>query len=84
MSDTTGRSLVKTISWRITGSGATFMIAYSISGNFAVSGTIAAIQLVCNTILYYVHERIWNNIDYGRGNGYTTNVTDIQKKAELL
>ena len=77
MSDTTGRSLVKTISWRITGSGATFMIAYFISGNFAVSGTIAAIQLVCNTILYYVHERVWNNIEYGRAAGSVTNGIDI-------
>ena len=66
MSDTARRSLVKTISWRITGSGATFIIAYSISGNFTVSGTIAAIQLVCNTILYFIHERVWNNIGWGR------------------
>jgi uncharacterized membrane protein len=66
LSDTARRSLVKTISWRITGSGATFIIAYSISGNFTVSGIIAAIQLVCNTILYFIHERVWNNIGWGR------------------
>jgi uncharacterized membrane protein len=53
------------------------MIAYFISGNFAVSGTIAAIQLVCNTILYYVHERVWNNIEYGRAAGSVTNGIDI-------
>ena len=38
MNDTPRRSLVKTISWRITGSGATFGISYMISGNFAVTG----------------------------------------------
>jgi uncharacterized membrane protein len=68
LSDTPKRSLAKTISWRITGSGATFAISYAISGNFAVSGTIAAVQLVCNTILYFVHERIWDKLSWGRIN----------------
>jgi uncharacterized membrane protein len=64
--DATKRSLVKTISWRITGSGATFLISYLISGNFVVAGSIATIQLVSNTILYFIHERIWNKIQWGR------------------
>ena len=66
MSDTAKRSLVKTVSWRLTGSGATFLISYAIAGNFAVAGTIAVIQLISNTVLYFVHERIWNKIGWGR------------------
>lgn len=66
MSDTPKRSLVKTVSWRITGSGATFGISYLISGNFVVAGTIASIQLISNTILYFVHERVWNRIKWGQ------------------
>ena len=66
MSDTTRRSLVKTISWRITGSSATFLIAYLISGNISIAGTIAVIQLPANTILYYIHERVWNKIRWGQ------------------
>jgi uncharacterized membrane protein len=60
------RSLVKTISWRITGSGATFLIAYLLTGNFAVAGVIGLTQMVTNTILYYAHERIWNKIAWGQ------------------
>jgi len=66
MSDTNQRSLVKTVSWRITGSTATFAIAYLISGNLNIAGTIAIIQLTANTILYYIHERIWDKIGWGR------------------
>jgi uncharacterized membrane protein len=66
LSDTAGRSMVKTISWRLTGSGATFLISYLIAGDFAVAGTIALIQLISNTVLYFVHERIWNKIGWGR------------------
>jgi len=66
MSDTATRSLIKTISWRITGSGATFGISYLISGNFIIAGSIAGIQLISNTILYFVHERVWNRIKWGQ------------------
>ena len=66
MSDTAGRSMVKTISWRLTGSGATFLISYLIAGDFAVAGTIAVIQLISNTVLYFVHERLWNRTKWGR------------------
>lgn len=66
MSETTVRSLAKTISWRLTGSTATFIIAWSVGGNIAAAGTIAAIQFVANTVLYYWHERVWNLIRWGR------------------
>jgi uncharacterized membrane protein len=64
--DTTKRSLVKTITWRITGTGATFAISYAIVGDFSVSSSIAAIQLTFNTLLYFCHERIWEKIKWGR------------------
>jgi uncharacterized membrane protein len=67
LTDSTGRSIAKTISWRITGSLATFAISYAVLGDFAVSGTIAVIQLTLNTLLYFIHERVWNRIVWGRG-----------------
>ncbi len=66
MSDTNKRSLVKTVSWRLTGSGATFIISYLILGNIQTSGSIALIQLVANTLLYFLHERVWNKIKWGQ------------------
>ena len=63
--DTKKRSLAKTVSWRITGSGATFAISYTVLGDIGLSSTIAIIQLTFNTILYFVHERIWSHISWG-------------------
>jgi uncharacterized membrane protein len=63
MSDTATRSLLKTITWRITGSGATFGISYAMTNNFDIAGTIALLQITINTLLYYVHERVWNRIE---------------------
>jgi len=65
MTDTSTRSMAKTLSWRITGSTATFAISYLVLGDIAISGTIAVIQLTLNTVLYFVHERIWNKIKWG-------------------
>jgi uncharacterized membrane protein len=66
MQDSQSRSIIKTVSWRVTGSAATFVIAWIIGGDLAVAGTIAVIQIVANTMLYYVHERAWNIVSWGR------------------
>jgi len=66
LNDSNARSLAKTISWRITGSSATFLISYILSGDFVIAGSIALTQIVANTILYFVHERIWNKVDWGK------------------
>ena len=68
MEDTKIRSMIKTLSWRVTGSSATFLIAWIIGGNLVVAGTIAMIQIVANTLLYYLHERVWNIVTWGRIN----------------
>jgi uncharacterized membrane protein len=64
--DQAKRSVVKTISWRITGSSATFLIAYFMTGSFAIAGVIGLAQMATNTVLYYIHERIWNKIRWGQ------------------
>lgn len=66
MNESNARSIVKTITWRLTGSGATFLISYLMTSNFSIAGTIATIQMTSNTILYYVHERIWNVLKWGK------------------
>lgn len=60
------RHIAKTISYRIVGSSATFSIAYIMTGSFSVAGVIGITQIVLNTFLYYIHERVWYNyITYG-------------------
>jgi len=65
LNDTAARSVVKTVTWRITGSTATFLIAYVLTGNFAVAGVIGVTQMISNTVLYYIRERVWNQIVWG-------------------
>jgi len=66
LSDSNARSIVKTVTWRVTGSSATFLIAYIMTGNFAIAGVIGVVQLISNSILYFIHERMWNKVPWGK------------------
>jgi uncharacterized membrane protein len=66
MTDTPVRSLVKTLTWRIVGSSSTFAIAYLVTGSVGASSGIAIIQMCVNTVLYWLHEKTWNNVKWGK------------------
>jgi uncharacterized membrane protein len=44
----------------------TFIITYIITGNYELTLGITFSANIANTILYYVHERIWNKFHWGR------------------
>jgi len=56
------RILAKTITWRIVGSTSTATIAWLVTGSVGVATTIFIIQAITNTVLYLIHELIWNKI----------------------
>jgi len=60
------RTLIKTLSWRVIGSASTFLISYIVTGQLVVATGIAIAQMIVNTVLYYIHEIIWNKIKWGR------------------
>jgi uncharacterized membrane protein len=60
------RSLAKSISWRLVGSLDTFMLSLLITGNAKYAVSIASAEAVTKIILYYVHERVWRTIAWGR------------------
>ena len=63
------RSLVKAVSWRIVGSADTFMLSliFTGSGKYAIS--IATTEALTKIALYYVHERAWRRVRWGRLEG---------------
>ena len=60
------RSLVKALSWRIVASTDTFLISWFITGKISWAGTIALLEIITKTLLYYFHERGWNKVKWGR------------------
>ena len=66
MKDSNLRSLIKGISWRAIGTIDTFVLAYIYFGNVSIAAPIAATEVFTKIFLYYLHERIWNVIPWGR------------------
>ncbi len=66
MKEKPNRSILKTISWRITGTLDTMLISFIITGDVAVAASIGFIEVFTKMVLYYYHERMWNKINYGK------------------
>ena len=60
------RSLVKAISWRATGTVDTILISWLITGQIKMALGIGFVEIFTKIFLYYVHERIWNRLSFGR------------------
>ena len=60
------RSLSKAISWRITGTLDTIFISFLITGSINFAMTIGSVEVITKVFLYYLHERIWSYINFGR------------------
>ena len=64
--DKSYRSFVKAVSWRLTGTVDTIIIAFLITGRVKWAFSIGGIELFTKVALYYFHERVWNHIRFGR------------------
>ncbi len=60
------RSIVKAISWRAVGTVDTILIAWLVVGKLEFAVTIGGVELFTKMALYYLHERTWNKIRFGR------------------
>ncbi|MFA4871452.1 MAG: DUF2061 domain-containing protein [Patescibacteria group bacterium] len=59
------RSIVKAISWRLTGTLDTMVISFFVTGRVKLALTIGLVEIFTKIVLYYFHERIWNKIPIG-------------------
>jgi len=66
MKEKSYRSLLKSISWRITGTIDTFVISFLVTGKVTLALSISGIEVITKISLYYFHERIWDRINIGR------------------
>ena len=66
MSDNAVRSLVKAVSWRVTGTIDTFIISWLITGQVLLASGIALTEIMTKILLFWLHERAWNKITWGK------------------
>ena len=64
--ETHARSIVKAVSYRILGSGITALIFFALTGKGTLSLGAGALDVILKLGAYFVHERIWAHISFGK------------------
>jgi len=60
------RSILKTVSWRFWATLTTAILVYVFTGKIEWAVAIGGIEIVIKMIFYFLHERAWNNVNYGK------------------
>ena len=64
--DTHSRSFAKALSWRLTGTIDTMIISLVVTGSVKLAAAIGVTEVFTKSLLYYLHERAWLKIPFGR------------------
>ena len=60
------RSVSKVVTWRALITTSNFGIPLIVSGSGIVAGAFLGIATLVNVALFFIHERIWNKISFGK------------------
>jgi uncharacterized membrane protein len=66
MKEKSYRSIAKSVSWRTIGTIDTIVISLFITGKLDLALAIGGVEVFTKMALYYLHERTWNRIKFGR------------------
>jgi len=69
------RSVVKALSWRIVATLTTTILVLAFTGRLDLAVTVGALEAITKMALYFMHERLWNRLDFGREPVQSTLVT---------
>lgn len=60
------RTFAKAVTWQIAGMIVMIAIGFAFTGSLAAGGGIAAISSLTGFLSYFLHERVWSRISWGR------------------
>ena len=60
------RSAAKAITWRVTATIDTFIISWLITGRLEWATAIAGVEVLTKVFIYYLHERLWTRVKWGK------------------
>jgi uncharacterized membrane protein len=66
VSVTKKRSLAKSLTWRVIAIISTFVIGYVMTGSWSFAASLTVVSNVINFVLYYIHERVWLGVEWGK------------------
>lgn len=64
--ETKSRSILKAISWRTWATVTTALLVFAFTGRFTLAVTIGLLEVLAKMGLYFLHERMWHRIGFGK------------------
>lgn len=55
--------MLKTLTFTVMHFCIAFGVAYVLTGSIAVSGLVAAVEPLCNSVGFYFHEKLWERLE---------------------
>lgn len=82
--ETQYRSIAKSISYRVLSVTVDYIVAYLFTRNVALSAGIVLFVDFYSTVLYYLHERLWAHIHWGRKAHTQAHLPTFVEKSETI
>jgi uncharacterized membrane protein len=60
------RSLAKTITYRLISSAIGFLVVWALSDDIKTGAMFSVAELIYKPLQYYIHERIWQRVKWGK------------------
>jgi uncharacterized membrane protein len=64
--NTKKRSLAKTVTYRLISSAIGFLVVWMLSDNVKTGAMFSLAELIYKPLQYYIHERIWQHVKWGK------------------
>lgn len=55
--------MLKTITFAVLHFSVAIGVSYSLTGSIGISGAVALIEPMANTVVFYFHEKVWNRYE---------------------
>ncbi len=66
MKEESHRSVAKTITWRIIASLTTAAVVFVFTRKLLLSIGVGGAEGILKLVFYYLHERVWNRVTWGK------------------
>ena len=57
------RDIIKTITFALLHFAVGFGVSYAFTGSIVIASGIALVEPLANTVVFYVHERVWRRVE---------------------
>lgn len=68
MTESNQRSVAKVFSWRVIATITTMILVFLFTGELKLTLGVGALDVILKLFFYYLHERTWNTVKWGRKN----------------